>query len=104
MALPSEAQARRLVERVLVLARAPGGAASVSLTAQRGGNTRFAVNEITSSSEIEGLRVAVTVQFGNRSATAVTTQLDDRSIDDVVAKNDLMKWASLAKRLIAEPN
>ncbi|HEY5937080.1 MAG TPA: TldD/PmbA family protein [Kofleriaceae bacterium] len=86
MALPSEAQARRLVERVLVLGRASGGAASVSLTAQRGGNTRFAVNEITSSSEIEGLRLAVTVQFGNRSATAVTNQLDDRAIDDVVGR------------------
>ena len=86
MALPSEAQARRLVERVLVLARAPGGTAAVSLTAQRGGNTRFAVNEITSSSELESLRLAVTVQFGNRSATAVTNQLDDRSIDDVVGR------------------
>lgn len=86
MALPSEAQARRLVERVLVLARAPGGTANVTLVAQRGGNTRFAVNEITSSSELEGLRLAVTVQFGNRSATAVTNQLDDRSIDDVVGR------------------
>ena len=86
MALPSEAQARRLVDRVLVLSRAAGSEAIVRLTAGRGGNTRFAVSEITSSSETEELRVAVTIAFGKRSATAVTNQLDDRSIDSVVGR------------------
>lgn len=87
----NESQARRLLDRVIVLAR--GGKAmqaTASLRNTRGGNSRFAVNEITSSSEVETLTLSVTVQIGKRSATATTNQLDDRSIDDVVGRAQRM--------------
>ena len=81
----AEAKARQLVGRVL--ARVPKGAeATVSLTSSRRGNTRFARSEITSSADIERQTLAVTVQFGKRSATAVTNSLDDASLADVVAR------------------
>jgi predicted Zn-dependent protease len=83
----SEGQAKRLLDRVLMLAgSSKGSAVTATLRGTDGGNTRFAVNEITSSSDVERLSLSVTAQFGLRSATATTNQLDDRSIDDVVAR------------------
>jgi predicted Zn-dependent protease len=91
----TEGQAQRLLDRVLFLARATKGATAVAtLRGTDGGNTRFAVNEITSSSSTERLALSVTVQFGQRSASATTNQLDDRSIDDVVSR--ALRMARLA--------
>ena len=87
----TEGQAQRLLERVMVLAgNTKGTEAIASLSHSRGGNSRFAVNEITSSSEVETLSLSVTVQIGERSATATTNQLDDRSIDSVVGRAQRM--------------
>jgi len=85
--MQTESQTKRLLDRVLMLAAsAKGSSATAALRGTDGGNTRFAVNEITSSSDVERLTLSVSVQFGHRSATAVTNQLDDRSIDDVVGR------------------
>ncbi|HWO18492.1 MAG TPA: TldD/PmbA family protein [Kofleriaceae bacterium] len=82
----SEAQARQLLERAATLIRSSKGAEGiVSLTNEQVGNTRFAVSEITSSSDVERTQLSITVQFGLRSATAVTNQLDDRALDDTIA-------------------
>ena len=87
----TESQAQRLLDRVLVLARGIKGAtAIVSLDNTHGGNTRFAVNTVTSSSEVERLSLSVTIQLGKRSASATTNQLDDRSIDDLVSRAERM--------------
>jgi len=80
-----EAKARQLVGRVL--ARAPkGGDATVSVSSERRGNTRFARSEITSSADVDRQTLAVTVQFGKRSATATTNAFDDAALEDVVAR------------------
>lgn len=85
--MQNEGQSRRILDRVVKLASAAKGAgATAVLRGSDGGNTRFAVNEITSSSDVERLTLSVNVQFGTRSATATTNQLDDRSITDVVAR------------------
>ncbi|MDB4960857.1 MAG: peptidase modulator of gyrase [Myxococcales bacterium] len=99
--MQTAAQAQRLLDRVLMLAKsAKGAVATASLRGTDGGNTRFAVNEITSSGDVERLSLSVTVQFGLRSATASTNQLDDRSIDDVVARATRM--ARLAPENVEE--
>jgi len=83
----AENKAKKVLDRVLAqVGKAKGAAATASLTHSRGGNTRFAVNEITSSGDAERVELSVTVQFGLRSADASTNQLDDASIDDVVAR------------------
>ena len=83
----TQPEAKRLVDRVLTLARATKGAeAIVNVRAAREGNTRFAVNELSTSGETERLEIALTVQLGQRSATAVTNQQDDRSLDDLVGR------------------
>jgi predicted Zn-dependent protease len=88
-------EARGLIDRVLTLVRATRGAdAVVELRGAREGNTRFAVNEITSSSEIERLSIGLTVQFGLRSASATTNQRDDRSLEELVGRT--IRMARLA--------
>ncbi len=85
--MQSETQSKRLLDRVIKLATAgKGTTATAVLRGSDGGNTRFAVNEITSSSDVERLTLSVNVQVGKRSATATTNQLDDRSLDDVVSR------------------
>ncbi len=87
MPAPSHDRAKALLQHVLVLARATRGAEAVaSLSATHAGNTRFAVNEITSSSDVDRQQLSLTMQFGLRSATATTNQLDARALDDLVAR------------------
>ncbi|MBA3455493.1 MAG: TldD/PmbA family protein [Deltaproteobacteria bacterium] len=89
--MQTEGQTKRLLERVIMLASSSKGTtATATLRGTDGGNTRFAVNEITSSSDVELLTLSVNVGYGKRSATATTNQLDDRSIDDVVARASRM--------------
>jgi len=91
----TQPEARRLVDRILTLASATRGtAAHVAVRSTREGNTRFAVNEISTSGDVERLAIELTVQFGQRSATAVTNQQDDRSIDDLVGRT--LRMARLA--------
>lgn len=83
----NEARARQLLQRVVAIGKQTRGAdVSAQLTASRAGNARFAVDEITSSGDIERQQLAVTVQFGKRAATATTNQFDERALADVVAR------------------
>lgn len=91
----SRADTQRLLERVVALVKANKGAEAIaSVTSTRGGNTRFAVNEITSSSLTERVALTLTVQFGARAAAATTNQLDDRSLDTLVSR--VIQMAKLA--------
>ena len=80
-------QSRQLLAKVVAIAsKTPGAEAVVSLRGGRTGNTRFAVNEITSSADVETQDLSVTIKLGKRSASASTNQLDDRSLAEVVAR------------------
>jgi predicted Zn-dependent protease len=83
----TQPQARRLIDRILTLAHATKDtSAIVSVRSANEGNTRFARNEISTSGDVERLSITLTVQFGQRSASATTNQEDDRSIDDLVGR------------------
>jgi predicted Zn-dependent protease len=91
----TQAEAHRLIDRIVALVRATKGTESiVTLRSERQGNTRFAVNEISTSGDVERLSIALTVQIGQRSASAVINQQDDRSIDDLVGRT--LRMARLA--------
>jgi predicted Zn-dependent protease len=91
----TQPEARRLLDRILTLVRATKGAeAIVTLRASREGNTRFAVNEISTSGDVERISIALTVQLGQRSASAVINQQDDHSLDDLVGRT--VRMARLA--------
>jgi predicted Zn-dependent protease len=83
----TQPEARRIVDRILTQVRATRGAeAMVAVRSERDGNTRFAVNEISSSGDVERLAIALTVQIGQRSAVAIGNQQDDRSVEDLVRR------------------
>ena len=93
--MQTQTDVRRLLDRITTLVRATKGADGfVSIRSSREGNTRFAVSEISSSGDVDKLVIALTVQLGQRSATASTNQQDDRSIDDLVAS--ALRMARLA--------
>ncbi|HET7505257.1 MAG TPA: TldD/PmbA family protein [Kofleriaceae bacterium] len=83
----TQPSAKRLADRILALVHATKGAdAIVTVRSSRDGNTRFANNEISTSGDVERMSVALTVQFGQRSAQATVNQQDDRSIEDLVGR------------------
>src|SRR5678815_5730415 len=83
----TQAEARRLNDRIVALVRATRGAeALVAIRSERDGNTRFAVNEISTSGDTERMSIALTVQLGQRAATAIANQIDDRAIEDLVTR------------------
>ncbi len=81
-----QAQAQRILAKVLQAAKGTGGEAFTWLSASRSGNTRFAVNEITSSADVDRQSIGIAIQLGKKVATATTNQLDDRSIAEVVTR------------------
>jgi predicted Zn-dependent protease len=91
----TQPEARRLQDRVLALVRATKGAeAVVAVRSSREGNTRFAINEISTSGDVEERTVELTVQFGQRQASATTNQIDDRALDELVGR--VIRMARLA--------
>ncbi len=81
----TQAEAKRVLDRVMLLAGRAKATALAALDSNIGGNARFAVNEITSSSELETRRLQITAYQGKRSASVQTNQLDDRSIEHALA-------------------
>lgn len=49
------------------------------------GNTRFAVNRITTAGTLDNVSATVTARFGRQSASATTNRLDDASLAEAVA-------------------
>lgn len=80
--LLSEAEARALADRVLAMSAADE--TEVSISSYWTGNTRSAVNRITTAGEIENTSVSVTARFGRREASVSTNRLDDEGLEAAV--------------------
>lgn len=74
----SEGEARALSERILALVHADE--ARVNLSSGWDGNTRYAVNRITTAGDVDGVTASIMVGFGRRSATVSTNRFDDESL------------------------
>lgn len=81
-----EAEARELARRALAMSRADE--ARVNLTSGADGNTRFAVNRITTSGETQNASLTVTSAFGRRLGSATTNRFDDGSLRQVVEMSE----------------
>ena len=81
-----EKAARRLAERVLSFSTADE--ARVNLRSGLEGNTRFAVNQVTTAGDAVDTVVTVTSAFGNREASATTNRLDDEGLREVVGLSE----------------
>lgn len=80
--LLSESEARELAHRVLSMSSADS--TEISVGSGWTGNTRSAVNRITTAGEVENTSVSVTARFGRREASASTNRLDDDGLRAVV--------------------
>lgn len=76
--LLTEAQARALADRVLAMS--PADETEVSVGSGWTGNTRSAVNRITTAGEVENTSVSVTARFGRREASTSTNRLDEEGL------------------------
>ena len=74
----TEAEARALTARILGLIRSDD--ARVTLSSGWEGNTRFAVNRITTAGETRNVSASILVRFGKRSASVSTNRFDDESL------------------------
>ena len=78
----SKEDAQALTKRVLALAK--GEQTRVTIVAGARGNTRYAVNQISSGGDNANVTVSVRSSFGSRSASTTTNKLDDASLKAAV--------------------
>lgn len=74
--------AEALIKRVLGFSKAD--ACRVSINSRRRGNTRFAVNQVSTSGDTEDLSVVVRAVVGRKVGVASTNRLDDDALRRVV--------------------
>jgi predicted Zn-dependent protease len=82
----SREEAKRLADRILALSKAEG--CQVNIGSGVDGNTRFAVNEISTSGDATNVSVTVTSRIGKRTASVSTNVLDDASIKTAVENSE----------------
>lgn len=82
----SRAEAEALANRVLGFSTAEQ--ARVNIQSGSEGNTRFAVNQISTAGDIRNASVVVTSAFGKRTASATTNRFDDESLRQVVETSE----------------
>lgn len=79
-------EARALTQRVLAFSGADQ--ARVNISSAQEGNTRFAVNQISTAGDVADLTITVTSAIGNRVASATTNRTDDESLQRVVETSE----------------
>jgi predicted Zn-dependent protease len=79
-------QAKELAERVLSFSRADQ--ARVAISSGEDGNTRFAVNQISTAGDVTNASLTITSAIGKRVASATTNRLDDASLRRVVETSE----------------
>ena len=82
----SREQAQELAGRVLAFSTADE--ARVNISSGEEGNTRFAVNQISTAGDVTDATATVTSAFGRRIASATTNRFDDESLRRVVQTSE----------------
>lgn len=82
----SESEARELTRRILSLSEADE--ARVNLTSGESGNTRFAVNQISTAGDTYDANAVIHSTFGGRTASVTTNRFDDESLREAVAMSE----------------
>jgi predicted Zn-dependent protease len=82
----SRAEAESLAKRVLAFSTA--NETRVTISAGGRGNSRFAVNQISTAGDNQDVSIAVRSVYGTRVGTATTNRLDDAGLKAVVAASE----------------
>jgi predicted Zn-dependent protease len=78
----SESKSRNIIERALHFSTADE--MRINLSGGRSGNTRFALNSITTSGDEDTLSIQVRANFGKQHASASSTEISDEALKRVV--------------------
>jgi predicted Zn-dependent protease len=78
----SQAEAESLAKRIVGFSQADS--CRVSIGSQARGNTRFAVNQVSTSGDNEDVSIRVRVTVGKKVGAATTNRLDDAALRQVV--------------------
>jgi len=76
----SRAQAQEIARRVI--ANSPAEETRVTINSGARADTRFALNQVTTSGENRDTSVTITAIMGNRAASVTTNRLDEKSLAD----------------------
>ncbi len=82
----SREEAQALTARILAFSKAEQ--ARVNLSSRQEGNTRFAVNQVSTAGDTTDLSIVVTSAFGKQVASATTNRTDDASLRRVVETSE----------------
>ncbi|MGH7504181.1 MAG: TldD/PmbA family protein [Longimicrobiales bacterium] len=82
----SREEAKALADRVLSFSQAEQ--ARVNISSGSDGNTRFAVNQISTAGDVTNATVVVTSAFGKKVAAATTNRFDDASLQRTVETSE----------------
>ena len=84
MAIYTEEEARKIMERALVFSTAD--ACEIALSGSESGNIRYARNTVTTSGHRSNQSLRVQSSFGKKSGTATIDEFDDASLEKVVKR------------------
>lgn len=84
MAILSNEEAKKILEKVISFSKADG--ISASINGGNRGNIRYARNSVTTAGEDSNLSLGVTSNFGKRSGSATINEFDDASLEKVVRR------------------
>jgi predicted Zn-dependent protease len=86
MAILTEAEAKRYMEKVLSFSKADECA--VNLSGYKSGNIRYARNTITTSGAQSGISLVIQSSFGKRMGTFTTNELTDAALEQAVRRSE----------------
>ena len=97
----SSTEAREIIDRLLSLSTADE--MRVNLSGGRSGNTRFALNSISTSGDEDTLNIRVTAYFGKRHGTASANETDTAALEKLVrAAEELAKLSPEDREYVPE--
>lgn len=86
MAILTEAEAKRYMEKVLSFSKADECA--VNLSGYKSGNIRYARNTLTTSGAQNGISLVIQSSFGKRMGTFTTNELTDAALEQAVRRSE----------------
>jgi predicted Zn-dependent protease len=86
MAILSESEARKILERVMKLSEADE--CEANLSGGVAGNIRYALNKVTTSGIVDDTQLIVSSSYGKRLGSATINEFDDASLEKVVRRSE----------------
>src|SRR5690554_7951050 len=86
MAILTQEEAKRIIDKVLSFAKADE--TSVSISGGKTGNIRYARNTVNTSGESNEIMLSVTSVYGKKSGSTSINELDDESLRKAVERSE----------------